>query len=74
MATIKDSNDLLSYLAAQSGSRKDWFGYPQQRVTAVALAHEIAANHADKMSPQEIVRYVRELNQEIFDKIIEIRK
>lgn len=74
MTTIKDSNDLLSYLVTQSGSRKDWFGYPQQRITAVALAHEIAANHADKMSPQEIVRYVRELNQEIFEKIIDIRK
>jgi hypothetical protein len=34
------------------------------------LAHSIAANHADKMSPQEIVDYVVRLNNEIYTGII----
>lgn len=71
---IKDSNDLLSFLVAQAGARKDWFGFTQQRITSIALAHEIAANHADKMSPKEAVEYAIELNQQIYDKIIQNRK
>lgn len=74
MTTIKDSNDLLSFLVGQAGSRKDWFGFTQQRITAVALAHEIAANHADKMTPSEAVNYAIDLNQEIYNKIINNRK
>jgi two-component sensor histidine kinase len=74
MTTIKDSNDLLSFLVAQAGSSKDWFGYTQQRITSIALAHEIAANHADTMSPSEAVEYAIELNQQVYDKIIKNRK
>jgi two-component sensor histidine kinase len=73
-ATIKDSNDLLSFLVAQSGARKDWFGFTQQRITSIALAHDIAAQHADKMTPNEVVEYAIELNQQIYDKIIQNRK
>jgi len=68
--TIKDTNDLLSYLISQSGSRKDWFGFQQQKLTAISLAHEIAAKHADKMTPNEVVQYVSELNNQLFQKII----
>lgn len=71
---IKDSNDLLSFLVSQAGSRKDWFGFTQQRITSIALAHDIAANHADKLSPAEAVEYAIELNQQIYDKIIQNRK
>lgn len=74
MTTIKDSNDLLSFLVGQAGSRKDWFGFAQQRITAVALAHEIAANHAGTMTPSEVVDYAIDLNQEIYNKIINNRK
>jgi hypothetical protein len=72
--TIKDSNDLLSFLVSQAGSRKDWFGYQQQKLTAISLAHEIATHHADKMTAEEVVDYAVELNQIIFDKIIQNRK
>lgn len=74
MTTIKDSNDLLSFLVSQAGSRKDWFGFTQQRITSIALAHEIAAQHADKMTPSEVVEYAIELNQQLYDKIIQNRK
>lgn len=69
---IQSSNDLLSYLVSQAGSGvKNWFGYAQQRITGIHLAHEIAANHADKMTPNEIAQYVVELNNAIFKHIIE---
>ena len=68
--TIQDSNDLLNFLISQSSSRKDWFGFQQQKLTAISLAHEIAAKHADKMTPNEIVNYVSELNNQLYQKII----
>lgn len=68
--TIKDSNDLLNFLIAQSDSRKDWFGFTQQKLTAISLAHEIAAHHADKFTPNEIVDYVHTLNNALYQKII----
>jgi hypothetical protein len=67
---IKDSSDLLNYLTTQANSRKDWFGFVQQRMTAVTLAHQIAANHADKMTPDEVVEYAFNINQAIYNKII----
>ncbi|CAB4121538.1 hypothetical protein UFOVP15_23 [uncultured Caudovirales phage] len=70
MTTIKDSTDLLSYLLTQADTRKDWFGFTQQRMTAVTLAHQIAKQHADKMSPDEVVDYALKLNQAIYNKII----
>jgi hypothetical protein len=68
--TIKDTNDLLNFLVAQSDTRKDWFGFTQQRLTAITLAHDIAANHADKFTPDEIVEYVSTLNNALYQKII----
>ncbi len=68
--TIQNTGDLLGFLAKQAESRKDWFGFLQQRMTAVTLAHEIAKHHAHHMSPAEVVSYAVELNQEIFNKII----
>lgn len=68
---IKNSNDLLTYLVRQSESGvKGWFGFMQQKVTGISLAHQIAANHADKMSPNEIVEYVKELNNCIYNTLI----
>jgi hypothetical protein len=72
MTTIKDSTDLLSYLLTQADTRKDWFGFTQQRMTAVTLAHQIAKQHADKMTPDEVVEYALKLNQTIYNKIIRV--
>lgn len=68
---IKNNGDLLGYLLEQSLlAPKSWFGFPQQKLTGIALIHAIAANHADKMSPSEIVQYVIDLNNEIYNGII----
>lgn len=61
---------MLNFLVAQSDSRKDWFGFTQQRITAITLAHEIAATHADKFTPDQIVDYVYTLNNALYQKII----
>jgi len=68
--TIQNNNDLLQYLISQAESRKDWFGFLQQRMTAITLAHEIAKAHADKMTPSEVVQYAIDVNESIFQKII----
>ena len=71
---ITDSNDLLGYLEAQAATGdKQWFGFLQQKIIAITLANQIAANHADKMTPEQIVEYVVELNNQIFHKIISKR-
>jgi hypothetical protein len=67
---VKDSNDLLNFLVAQSDSSKNWFGFTQQRITAIALSHDIARNHADKMTPNEVVDFAINLNEAIYHKII----
>lgn len=67
---VKDSNDLLNFLVAQAGASKNWFGFPQQKMTAIVLAHEIASKHADKMTPTEVVDYVIELNNLLYLKMI----
>ena len=68
---IKSSDYLLSYLVSQANSgQKNWFGFAQQRLTGINLAHEIAKNHADKLSPEEVVDYVIKLNNTIYQKII----
>jgi len=67
---VKDSNDLLNFLVAQSDASKNWFGFTQQRITAIALAHDIARNHADKIGPEQAVDYAVALNQAVYDKII----
>jgi hypothetical protein len=68
--TVKDNSDLLNFLVTQAESRKDWFGFVQQRITAVALAHDIARHHADKMTPEQVASYALELNEVIYHKII----
>ena len=71
---ITDSNDLLGYLEAQAATGdKQWCGFLQQKIIAITLAHQIAANHADKMTPDQIVEYVIELNNQIFQKVISKR-
>ena len=67
---IKDNNDLLSFLVAQSDSSKNWFGFTQQRITAISLAHNIARHHGDKMTATQVVEYAIELNEAIYHKII----
>lgn len=67
---VKDTNDLLNYLVSQISERKDWFGFQQQKLTAINLAHEIASKHADKMTPSEVVQYVSELNNQLYQRII----
>jgi hypothetical protein len=68
---IKSQNDLLGFLISQAGSgQKNWFGFAQQRLTGINLVHEIAANHADKMSPEQVVDYVIALNNNIYQKLI----
>jgi two-component sensor histidine kinase len=68
--TIQNTSDLLTFLVTQAESRKDWFGFTQQRITAVSLAHDIARNHADKMTPEQVVQYAINLNEAIYHKII----
>lgn len=50
--------------------RADWFGFKQQKLTAIGLAHEIAARHADKMSPEQVVKYATDINERIYHQII----
>jgi hypothetical protein len=69
-STIQNTNDLLGFLAQQADQRKDWFGFLQQRIATITLAHEIAKTHADTMKPSEVVAYAMELNQLLYDKII----
>lgn len=69
---IQTTSDLLSYLVNQAGSGvKNWFGFQQQRIAGINLAYEIAARHADKMTPDEITLYVVKLNNAIYKNIIE---
>ena len=68
--TIQNTGDLLNFLVSQSEVRKDWFGFTQQRMTAVTLAHEIAKRHADKMTPTQVVAYAVELNAKIYNMLI----
>lgn len=68
--TVKDTNDLLNFLVTQSETSKNWFGFTQQRITSISLAHEIARHHADKMTADEVVDYAINLNEAIYHKII----
>lgn len=72
---VKSENDLLSYLATRMGSGdKNWFGFSEQRLTGVALAHEIAARHADKFTPEQVVEYVVKLNNAIYMNMMRSKK
>jgi hypothetical protein len=68
---VKSSDDLLAFLDAQAQKdNKQWFGFLQQKMTGISLVHQIAARHADKMTPDEIVDYVKRLNNSIFTRMI----
>ena len=68
---VRNTDDLLTFLSTQAEKDgKQWFGYLQQKMTGIALVHQIAARHADKMTPAEIVSYVKRLNDEIFQRMI----
>lgn len=68
---IQSNNDLLSFLISQSGSgQKNWFGFQQQRIAGINVAYEIAKQHADKLTPDEIVDFVAALNNAIYTKLI----
>ena len=70
---IENNTDLLSYLISQSTSGvKNWFGFSQQKITGIHTVYEIAKNHADTMTPEEIVEYVIRLNNAIYHKMIKI--
>lgn len=72
---VKSQNDLLSYLFDRMASGdKNWFGFAEQRLTGVALAHEIAARHADKFTPEQVVEYVVKLNNAIYLNMMRNRK
>ena len=68
--TLHHINTVPALILDAAMTKKDWFGFHEQRITAILLAHEIAANHADKMSPDEIVDFALMLNHKIYHKII----
>lgn len=68
---IDNSSDLLNYLVAQANSGvKNWFGFQQQRIAGIHIAYEIAKLHADTMTPKEITKYVKELNDSIYADLV----
>jgi len=68
---IQSSNDLLAFIISQSNSgNRNWFGFTQQKIAGIHTAYEMAILHGDKMTPDEIVNYVLDLNNKIFNKII----
>jgi hypothetical protein len=71
MTTIQNSTDLLNFIITQANSgHKNWFGFQEQKIAGINTAYAMAINHADKMTPDEIVDYVLRLNNLIFQKII----
>ena len=65
------SKELLAYLITQSSSgAKNWFGFQQQKIMGINLCYEVAKNHANEMSPDEVTNYVVALNDSIYKKII----
>ena len=71
MTTIQNSTDLLNFIITQANSgHKNWFGFQEQKIAGINTAYAMAINHADKLTPDEIVEYVLRLNNLIFQKII----
>jgi hypothetical protein len=70
MTQQTNNNVLLDYLVSQAAVQKDWFGFLQQRIAGVDLAYRIASQHADKMTPKDVVNYVKQLNDEIYEHIL----
>jgi hypothetical protein len=66
-----NSDALLNYLISLNATgQKNWFGFQQQRLAGIDLAYRIAVAHANTMSPTEVIKYVVELNNEIYDKML----
>jgi hypothetical protein len=73
MTTIQNSTDLLNFIISQANSgQKNWFGFQEQKIAGINTAYAMAINHADKMSPEEIVNYVISLNNTIYQKILKV--
>lgn len=71
MTTQNGSQELINYLIAQANSgNKSWFGFLQQKIAGIDVAYKIAINHADKMTPEQIVEYVVRLNNAIFTRLV----
>ncbi len=71
MTQINNTDELLSYIVSQANSgQKNWFGFQQQRISGIYIAYEIAKNHADTMTPEQIVKFVDDLNTAIYKKLI----
>lgn len=71
MTQINNSQDLLAYIISQSNSgQKNWFGFQQQRIAGIDAAYKMAILHADKMTPEQVVDYVKKLNDTIYDKML----
>lgn len=68
---IQSSNDLLNFLISQANSgQKNWFGFQQQKIAGINIAYEIAKNHADKLSPEQVADYAFRLNNAIYSKLV----
>ena len=71
MTQINNTNDLLNFIVTHANSGvKNWFGFQQQRIAGIHLAYEIAKIHANTMSPQEITKFVKDLNDKIYTDLI----
>jgi methyl coenzyme M reductase alpha subunit len=71
MTTIQNSTDLLNFIITQASSgQKNWFGFQEQKIAGINTAYAMAINHANEMTPDEIVEYVVSLNNAIYQKII----
>jgi hypothetical protein len=71
MTIQNNSLDLLNFLINQANSgQKNWFGFQQQRIAGINIAYEIAKNHADKMSPEQVADYALRLNNAIYAKLV----
>lgn len=71
--TQNDSEALWNFLISQANSgQKNWFGFQQQRITGIYMAYEIAKNHADKMTPEQVAEYAQKLNNAIYTKLIKV--
>jgi len=69
--TIQNNQDLLNFLFTQANSGvKNWFGFHEQRIAGIDVAYKIAINHADTMTPEEVVDYVIALNNAIYKNMI----
>jgi hypothetical protein len=71
---IQNNNDLLNFLVSKADSGvKNWFNFQEQKITGINAVYEIAKQHADKMTPDEVVDYVVQLNNAIYSKFFKVK-